>query len=78
MPKEGFDAPPPFGADPENGGEEFTVCREGRASPLRSGDGVWERCMTSPGERGPWGAGGGRARHACVGAKLWMGIGGNG
>lgn len=73
MPNEGF-------ADPENGGPEFgtAACRMGLASPLRSGDGVWERCITSPGERGPWGAGGGRASDACVGAKFWIGIGGNG
>ena len=81
MPKEGFDAPlPPFGGA-EFGGAAV-ACREGRASPLRSGDGVWERCMTRPGERGPWGAGGGSASDACVGAKFavgWrMGIGGNG
>ena len=85
MPKEGFEAPPFGGADVENGaaveiGVAEVTCREGRASPLRSGDGVWERCMTRPGERGPCGAGGGRASDACVGAKFapWMGIGGNG
>jgi hypothetical protein len=57
----GFDTPP-FGASEGASGGLGTVARtEGRPNTLRSGEGVWERCITSPGERGPWGAGGGSA-----------------
>lgn len=57
----GFDTPP-FGASECASGGLGTAPRiEDRPNPPRSGDGVWERCITSPGERGPWGAGGGSA-----------------
>ena len=54
-------ATPPFGASEGASGGLGTVATEDLPNPLRSGDGVWERCITSPGERGPWGAGGGTA-----------------
>ena len=61
IPKGGFDTPP-FGASECASGGLVTAPRiEDRPNPPRSGDGVWERSITSPGERGPWGAGGGNA-----------------